>query len=92
VKAKRLVVIDEFRLAGIKTKPLVDIVKKLELEQVLIVDDANKNLEFSGRNIPRVKVLRTEGLNVYDVIRNDWVVLTKRAAEAVQTRLAKEGK
>jgi large subunit ribosomal protein L4 len=93
VKAKRLVVIDEFKLAGIKTKTLVDIVKsKLQLEQVLIVDDANKNLELSGRNIPRVKVLRTEGLNVYDVIRNDWVVLTKKAAEAVQKRLTTAGK
>ena len=47
-----------------------------------------KNLELSGRNIPKVKVLRTEGLNVYDVIRNDWLVLTKRAAQAVESRLA----
>jgi large subunit ribosomal protein L4 len=91
VKAKRLLVIDEFKLAGIKTAPLAEIIQdKLKLDQVLIVDNANKNLELSGRNIPRVKVLRTEGLNVYDVIRNDWVVLTKQAVEAVQTRLARE--
>ena len=52
------------------------------------MDDANENLELSGRNIPKIKVLRTEGLNVYDIVRNDWVVFTKRAVQAVETRLA----
>jgi large subunit ribosomal protein L4 len=89
VKANRVLVIDEFKLADIKTSALIEILKeKLQVEQVLVVDDVNRNLELSGRNIPRVKVLRTEGLNVYDVIRNDWVVITKRAVQAVETRLA----
>ena len=87
VKANRLIVVDEFKLAAIKTKVLHDILKKkLKLDQVLIVDDKNKNLELSGRNIPKIKVLRTEGLNVYDVVRNDWLVFTKRAVQAVETR------
>jgi large subunit ribosomal protein L4 len=89
VKAKRLLVVDEFKLDSIKTKVLDGILKdKLQIDQVLIVDDSNWNLELSGRNIPRVKVLRTEGLNVYDVIRNEWVVITKRAVQAVENRLA----
>lgn len=89
VKASRLLVVDEFKLDSIKTKVLNDLLKnKFQIEQVLIVDDQNRNLELSGRNLPKVKVLRTEGLNVYDVIRNDWVVLTKRAAQAVENRLA----
>jgi large subunit ribosomal protein L4 len=88
-KAKRILVVDEFKLEAVKTKILNEIVKnKLQLDQVLIVDDANQKLELSGRNIPRVKVLRTEGLNVYDVVRNEWVVFTKRAVQAVETRLA----
>jgi large subunit ribosomal protein L4 len=88
-KAQRMLVIDEFKLDAPKTKELNRLLKeKLKLEQVLIVDDANSNLELSGRNIARVKVLRTEGLNVYDVIRNDWLVLTKRAVQAIETRLA----
>ena len=53
-----------------------------------ILDDTNKNLELSGRNIPKIKVLRTEGINVYDIVRNDWLVMTKRAVQAVETRLA----
>ena len=89
VKASRLLVVDEFKLGSTKTKVLDALLKeKLQVEQVLIVDDLNKNLELSGRNLPKVKVLRTEGLNVYDIIRNDWVVLTKRAVQAVESRLA----
>jgi large subunit ribosomal protein L4 len=86
-KSQRLLVIDEFKFDKAKTKDFDKVIKKLELDQVLIVDDANKNLELSGRNVPRVKVLRTEGLNVYDIIRNEWVVLTKRAAQAIEQRL-----
>jgi large subunit ribosomal protein L4 len=88
VKANRMLVVDEFKLSAAKTKVFNEILKnKLQLEQVLIVDDANESLELAGRNLPRVKVLRTEGLNVYDVIRNEWVVFTKRAVQAVENRL-----
>jgi large subunit ribosomal protein L4 len=89
VAAKRLLVIDEFKLAGIKTKAFNEILtKKLELTKVLIVADKERNLELSARNVPHVKVLRTEGINVYDIIAHDWVVLTKSAAQAIDTRLA----
>jgi large subunit ribosomal protein L4 len=89
LKASRLLVVDEFKLDSAKTQILDALLKnKLQVEQVLIVDDLNRNLELSGRNLPKVKVLRTEGLNVYDVIRNDWVVITKRAVQAVESRLA----
>ena len=89
VKSIRVLIVDEFKLESAKTAILDVLLKqKLQVEQVLIVDDMNRNLELSGRNLPKVKILRTEGLNVYDVIRNDWVVLTKRAVQAVESRLA----
>ena len=89
VKAARVLVVDEFKISDAKTRTLNGIlVKNLDLSKVLIVDDANQNLERSGRNLPYVKVLRTEGLNVYDVVRYDWIVFTKRAVQAVETRLA----
>jgi len=88
VKAKRLLIIDEFKIAEPKTKVLVEILKKkLDLDKVLIVDDKNEILERTGRNIPRVRILRSEGVNVYDIVRYDWLVMTKKAAEAVQARL-----
>ncbi len=92
VKESRLLVVDEFKLDAPKTKVFGEIVNgKLALDKVLIVDDANRNLELSGRNLPHVKVLRTEGLNVYDIVKYEYVVFTKRAVQAVETRLAPNG-
>ena len=88
VKANRLVIVDEFKLAEIKTKALIGILTKAELTEALIVDGANRNLELSGRNVPHIKVMRTEGINVYDIVRYPWLVLTKSAAEAVDARLS----
>ena len=92
IKANRIIVLDEWKLETIKTKTLSDIIKtKLAIDKVLVVDDTNFNLEKSGRNIPHVKILRTEGLNVYDVVRYQWVIITKRAVQAIESRLAPTG-
>ena len=89
VKENRMMVVDEFKLGEINTKAFHNLLKtSFNVDQILIVDDANKNLELSGRNIPRVKVLRTEGLNVYDIVRNEYMIITKRAVQAIETRLA----
>lgn len=88
LKSDRLLVVDTLSLKGIKTKPVAEILKKkLALEKVLVIDTANENLEKSARNIPHVRVLRAEGLNVYDVLRHDWLLLTKEAAQALDGRL-----
>jgi large subunit ribosomal protein L4 len=85
---KHMLVVDEFKISEIKTKAFAELLnKKLELSNVLIVADKNKNLELSARNVPHVKVLRTEGLNVYDIVRYDWLVMTKAAVQAIETRL-----
>jgi large subunit ribosomal protein L4 len=87
-KAGRILIVDEFKFAEIKTKPFVDMLQnKFKLEKVLIVDDANRNMEISSRNVPHCKVLRTEGLNCYDIVGNEWLVLSKRALERVESRL-----
>jgi large subunit ribosomal protein L4 len=88
VKASRLLVVDELKLETAKTKVFNEILtKKLDLSKVLIVDDKNLNLERAGRNVPHVKLLRTEGLNVYDIVAHDWLVLSKKAVKAVEERL-----
>ncbi len=89
LKANRVLVLADLSLEKIKTKVLDEILrKKLDVENVLIIDGANNNLELSSRNIPKVKVLRTEGLNVYDVIRHDWILFTKNSVQAVESRLS----
>ena len=91
VKAKRFMIIDEFKFSAPKTKVFAEMMKKdFKLEKVLIVDEKNENLELSGRNVPKIRVLRTEGLNVYDIVRHEWIFVTKRAAAAITARLSTE--
>lgn len=86
--SERFMVIDEFKLEKPKTKILNDILsKKLGLEKALIVDAGNEAVERSGQNIPHMKVLRAEALNVYDVLKHEWLVITKGALESIQERL-----
>src|SRR3989338_11399144 len=80
--SKRMLVVDEFKLESPKSKVLQEILsKKLGLEQVLIVDSDNLALELSGRNLANVRVLRTEGLNVYDIVRHEWLVFSKKSVQ-----------
>ncbi len=91
VQAGRVLVVDEFKLASPKTKAFDETMKKkLQLEKVLIVDEENRNLELASRNIPHLRVLRTEGINVYDIIRHEWLVMSKKAIQAVDARLTKD--
>ena len=90
MKANRVLVIDEMTLTNHKTKAMSEIVKnKLQLDRALLIDDGNQNLERAARNIPGVKVLRTAGINVYDIIRSPWVVFSKKAVQTVEERLKK---
>jgi large subunit ribosomal protein L4 len=89
VQAKRLVIVDEFKLSSAKTKAFNELMKKnFKMDKILIVDENNKNLELSGRNIPKLRVLRTEGINVYDIVRHDWIIMSKKSVETVTARLS----
>ena len=85
---KALLVLDRFDLGEIKTQTFVNIVKALNLKSALIVTEAkNERLERSSRNVPTVKVLRSEGLNVYDVLKYDTLVLLQPAIKIIEGRL-----
>ena len=89
LQAKELIVIDKFELQQIKTKDFVDILNNLKLNNTLIVtDERNENLERSSRNVPAVKVLRQEGLNVYDILKYKTLILLEPAIKRIEGRLA----
>jgi large subunit ribosomal protein L4 len=89
LSASELIVLDKFELQQIKTKDFVEILKSLKLDNALIVADAeNRNLELSSRNVPDVKVLRTEGLNVYDILKYKTLILLEPAIKNIERRLA----
>jgi len=85
----RLLVLNQFELKEIKTKSFVEILARLGMEKALIViGEENFNLERSARNMPGVKVLRVEGLNVFDILNHENLILVKDAVEKIQESLA----
>lgn len=88
LQEKALVVLDRFDLAEIKTRAFVTAIEALKLKSALIVTETkNDTLERSSRNVPAVKVLRSEGLNVYDVLKYDTLVLLQPAIKTIEGRL-----
>ncbi|HUT70539.1 MAG TPA: 50S ribosomal protein L4 [Desulfatiglandales bacterium] len=83
-----VIVIDTFQLEEIKTKRFFEILQNFNVDNVLIVSDAqNEILERSCRNIPNVKLLRAEGLNVYDILRYEHLLFIEPALGRVEEAL-----
>ncbi|BDD86133.1 50S ribosomal protein L4 [Desulfofustis limnaeus] len=83
-----LVVLDRFTMEAIKTKDFVTIMNVLQLENALIVIDGdNENLSKSSRNVPGYKVMKTDGVNVYDILLHDKLVLLQPAISSLEERL-----
>ena len=78
-------VLDKLELEAISTKNFNGIVRTFSLTKPLfVIDKKNEVLEKSARNLPFVKVLRVEGLNVYDIIKHDQLVLTLDALRKIE--------
>lgn len=88
----RLTVVSDFQLAEIKTKGLSAVLDTLNVATgSLLVDvGGNENLRMSARNLPNHQFLPPEGVNVYDLLRFEHLVLTKDAAAAIQKRFSAE--
>ena len=88
LQENELVVLDKFDLEKVKTKDFIEIVQALRLDNALIVtDNKDEILELSSRNVPRIKVLRSEGLNVYDILKYKNLVLLEPAINDIEGRL-----
>ena len=85
---KELVILVRFELEVIKTKEFVGVLDTLNLNSALIVtDETHENLELSSRNVRNIKVLRSEGLNVYDILKYRTLVLLEPAVKNIEGRL-----
>jgi large subunit ribosomal protein L4 len=88
-KAGKIYLVDSLHMDEIKTKTFLGILKNLELDNVLIVTDKiDENLEKSSRNIRNVKMLRAEGLNVYDILTHESLLFVEPALGMVEQKLA----
>jgi len=84
-----IVVLDEAKTKKVKTGDLAKRFGKMGLESVLIVDgEFDKNFQLSARNLSHVGLLPASGLNVYDIMKRDKLVLTTAALKMIEERLA----
>jgi large subunit ribosomal protein L4 len=84
-----IIVIDGFDMDQIKTKSVVSVLQTLNAQKPLIITGGqNGNLELSSRNIPGVKVLQVEGLNVYDILNHKNLILLEPSIKEIEGRLA----
>jgi large subunit ribosomal protein L4 len=89
VEAGEIIVVDSFSFNEPKTKVMTGILSDLKVNKALIVTaDMDSNLYKSARNIPGVTTMITEGLNVYDILAHDHLVITKDAVGKVEGALA----
>jgi large subunit ribosomal protein L4 len=89
---QKIVVLDNFSTDG-KTKSVAAAIKALGGNKTLLVDaKTNENLVRGAKNLAASQWLAPEGLNVYDILRHDTLVLTKDAAQAVTEALKPKAK
>ena len=88
LQEKGLIVVDKLDLETVKTKRFVEVMGALKTREALIVTDRElENLELSSRNVPHVKVVRWEGLNVYDILRFKHLILLEPSVKQLEGRL-----
>jgi large subunit ribosomal protein L4 len=88
LQGNQLVVLDKWELEEIKTREFLTVIEALDIGSALIVtDQKNTKLELSSRNVPGVKVLRAEGLNVYDILKYKNLILLESALKSIEGRL-----
>ena len=87
-KDASLIVVDDVRLADAKTKALLDRFGKLGLRNALIIagTEIDTGFQKAARNIPNIDVLPVQGINVYDILRREKLVLTRAAVDALEAR------
>jgi large subunit ribosomal protein L4 len=85
----KLTVMEAFDIPEVKTKRFIEIMGKLGITKGLIViAEHDKNLELSARNVREVKILMAEGLNVFDILKYDNLIVTRGALELINKALS----
>jgi large subunit ribosomal protein L4 len=84
----KLILLKDFPLEVFKTRQILEILRKFQVQDALILtDEKNIFLERSARNIQRIEVLRYEGLNVYDILNHEYLILLRPTVEKIEGAL-----
>jgi len=85
VQENKFIVLDELKFDGIKTKNFQAVLNNLNVDKAMVViNDNDKNVVMSARNIPNVITAQTNTINVYDILKYNTMIVTKAAAETIQ--------
>jgi len=82
-----IMILDEFEVDEIKTKKMASLLKGLGLEDkkvLIILPEKDKNIYLSARNLPRVKTLVLDGLNTYDLLDNEVILMSEEAVRKIE--------
>ncbi len=87
-KASTLIVVDDLKVENHKTKAMVERLGKLGWSSALIIGgpEVDENFGRAARAVPKIDVLPVQGINVYDILRRDTLVLTRAAVDALEER------
>lgn len=90
LQSDRFSVVDQLVVAEPKTKEAIKLLKTLGLPEktLFLISGENSNLELAVRNLPRVDVLKVDGLNVFDLLVHDKIVCTQDALKKIEERLS----
>ncbi|MBW2638295.1 MAG: 50S ribosomal protein L4 [Deltaproteobacteria bacterium] len=88
VKEDKILILKDFPMEEIKTKKFKEVLDRFELKKVLfVIGEENPILEKSSRNIKDVKMMRSEGINVYDLLKFDYLVLLEQSVKKIEGAL-----
>jgi large subunit ribosomal protein L4 len=81
----KLILLDNFPLEEFKTRQVLEVLKRFQVEDALIVThEKNIILERSARNLPKIRVLHCEGLNIYDILNHEHLILLSPVLQRIQ--------
>ena len=85
VQENKFIVLDELKFDGIKTKNFQAVLNNLNVNKAMVVINENdKNVVMSAKNIPNVITAQTNTINVYDILKYNTMIVTKAAVETIQ--------
>jgi len=86
VGENRMILLDKLELAGPRTKQMSDLLKTLGVAEsaLVLIAVENKNVALASRNMPNIKVLRMENINVYDLLKYRYLITTQDALTTMQ--------
>ncbi len=84
----KLILLKDFSLEGFKTRQVLEVLRRFQVQDALIITgEKNSFLERSARNIPGIEVLRYEGLNVYNILNHEHLILLRPTVEKIEGAL-----